>query len=739
MCVLCCGEAAAARRALLVGIDRYDEPGPPVGTNAPSRTRWPSLDGAVNDVVAIRDLLQARFGFAPGDIVMLTNGLASREAILRRYEEQLIAPSRPGDVALFYYSGHGSQVANSKSAEPDGMDETIVPADANRGAPDLRDKELRRLHVAALAKGARLVVVMDSCHSGSAARGITREGGGRFLPPVNIDVADGSDPGQSPEDRGAVIFSAAQDFQLAREDAEEVDGALIRHGAFSLALIRTLRSVPPGISADEVFLRVRGLLKAKGWVQDPVLGGMRERRQEPVFGGSADGDGRLRVTVLRVDPDGSVVLLGGRATGLSPGCEFVPVSSTGTCRLIVGSVDGLDRCIARIAGGGKDTVHPGDVLALSKWVPSYESWLRVCVPAQPPSARALAEQVEAARVLRAREEVRWIDEPLGAAADVLVRWEADGWVASPRGRAPVPLGASWRADDIVAACRGLDRPAVLVEWPPSAELAAAVGRSVDGLDIRSDRTLAMYVLAGRLGSRGIEYAWVQPEADAAARAALPARTDWVAAAEPPLVREALLDAARRLARPAGWLLMPEPPDEGRFPYHLAFREEASGGLRRSGDYRAGESFGLVLERDPSYANTPIQQRYVYVFYIDCAGRGTLLFPPPVRGSVENRFPLTKREIPREIALGEGYLRRLTIAPPLGVDTCVMVSSVEPLADPATLEFDGARSRGGAPVDPLRALVGRMGGATRGDAAAGAASTWGLDRVTLHTLPREGAP
>ena len=60
---------------------------------------------------------------------------------------RLAAAASKDDVVFVYFAGHGSQVRNSKSDEPDLLDESIVPADSRRGAPDIRDKELRRIFV----------------------------------------------------------------------------------------------------------------------------------------------------------------------------------------------------------------------------------------------------------------------------------------------------------------------------------------------------------------------------------------------------------------------------------------------------------------------------------------------------------------------------------------------------------------------------------------------------------------
>ena len=68
------------------------------------------------------------------------------------------------------------------------------------------------------------------------------------------DVADGKPLGLAPEDRGALILSAAQDTELAWETVTP-DGR--RHGAFTWALLHALRTAALTETAEEVFARAR--------------------------------------------------------------------------------------------------------------------------------------------------------------------------------------------------------------------------------------------------------------------------------------------------------------------------------------------------------------------------------------------------------------------------------------------------------------------------------------------------
>ena len=54
--------------------------------------------------------------------------------MLGAIRDRLAAPSQPGDVAVFYFSGHGSQMPDVSDDEPDQWDETLVAYDSPAGS-----------------------------------------------------------------------------------------------------------------------------------------------------------------------------------------------------------------------------------------------------------------------------------------------------------------------------------------------------------------------------------------------------------------------------------------------------------------------------------------------------------------------------------------------------------------------------------------------------------------------------
>ena len=68
------------------------------------------LNGCINDALCMRHLLKTRFGFADGDIMLLTDDQANPQFWPTRqnmvYHMQLLVwDLRPGDSLFFHYSG----------------------------------------------------------------------------------------------------------------------------------------------------------------------------------------------------------------------------------------------------------------------------------------------------------------------------------------------------------------------------------------------------------------------------------------------------------------------------------------------------------------------------------------------------------------------------------------------------------------------------------------------------------
>ena len=120
-CALCVSTitdaSAQTRRALLIGINEYQT------------EEFQDLRGAVNDVVAMREILISKYNFPESNITVLTDSDATRQNILDAMDD-LVGDSTADDMVYVHYSGHGSQVRDQNGDE---ADETEVTNDDIQG------------------------------------------------------------------------------------------------------------------------------------------------------------------------------------------------------------------------------------------------------------------------------------------------------------------------------------------------------------------------------------------------------------------------------------------------------------------------------------------------------------------------------------------------------------------------------------------------------------------------------
>lgn len=710
-----------SKRALLVGINDY---------SASTLTRGAvrndrginNLRGAVTDAETAAALLVRRYGFASGDVVLLKDQEATRAVILAKLDE-LASTARARDVILFYYSGHGSQAFNGRSTEPDRLDETIVPSDAAMGARDIRDKDLRRFFNRILDRGAQLTVVLDSCHSASGGR----EGmpGGRLTRGVKPDprvTIDGADAGPRPEDRGALILAAAQDFDLAWETVD-ADGK--SHGAFSWALARAMRDAIPGESATDTFLRAQARLRAERPDQDPVVAGGNEARIRPFLSGDADTATRRNSLAVQKVTGGRIVLQGGWVNGVTIGSELRSIIRP-EIRLVVSELTGYGLCQARLADDSKElpapVVQSGDLFELRAWAAPPSPAMRVAMPAMESPPEAFIRNLrQAAR----NAGIQWVSDPTVQTPTRLLRTRGRAWELVTRDgeRTRFPLDA-----DVATLVAALPRDATLfVQVPVASRIAAAIeasnretGSTIVFVDDPDDSD---YILTGRIAEGSPEYAWVRPGVAAknGRRSGLPPRTTWQTADDDSALL--LHDTLQRLRRIHGWELLESPPSS-TYPYVLTIHHARDGALVDNGILRGGEDYRLSLRaRTASVAD--VRRRYVYAFLIDSWGRSILLYPA---SSVENRFPLDPSKPPAEIALPASF----EASPPFGIDSYFLLSTDQPLPNPWVLEWDGVRARTRDASTPLEALLATVGEDRSGERNVTSAE-WSIERITIESV------
>lgn len=733
LCAYAKPAAAQVRRAVLIGINSY--------AVDPRTDRTKNLDGAVNDAQAMAETLRTYHGFKPDDIHLITDQEATRDRILKELEEHLIAKAQPGDVSLFYFAGHGSYQENPRSREVDHRDETIVPADANRGTADIRDKELARLFNRVLDRKAGLVAIFDSCHSGSISRGIGDEGKYRFAAPRSGPPAKGDGAADAvavpPEDRGALILAATQDQQPAQE--RFIKGQ--PRGRFTSALQQILNTSTQGEPVDSLFLRLRALMQAGGSVQEPALASTKERRQKTLWGTPPSERGaRPRVAVGSV-ADGGIVLQAGYAIGLGAQATLRAAAGSASAQLQVTEVLGPTTSRATVRGGSAAGVKPGDLFEVETFGAPYLEPLRVFLGAAPPRRSEVDALVKLLAPLRAGGEVTWIADPTEATPTHTLLWSGGKWVVRDAQRREQELASPPTLKEVRRLLQAGEGGAAVrlffsVPLPAESLAALTLGKGSGGksIELTTDPRRADYVLVGRVQGPKPEFAWVLPGADKAARPGVPLRSEWLGISDSGL-SSGLADAALRLARLKTWQTLETPPGGGRFPYRLQLQNLATKQFLPPGTpVRNGETYRPVLVASGSPQS--VQPRYVYLFALDSNGGSSLLVPGPGMLAGENLVPDSRDHAaaaPSLIPLGLGF----AVSPPFGTDTLVMLATATALPDPSVLIIKPLHRGIGAAspcTDPMECLIfGINEENTRGSQSA--PTDWSIDRLIVHSVEK----
>jgi hypothetical protein len=308
------------KRALLIGINKYQA--------------VPKLQGSINDIETMRQILLTRWGFPERYITVVTDEAATRAGILAALE-QLVKETGPQDTVYFHFSGHGSQVEDLNGDEKDdGLDETIVPQDGRSGdVRDITDDELDAVFARLRAKNA--FIVLDSCHSGTATRSLDIRT--RSIPQDNrIDIYRKAE--QASLKTRAVVPVVTSRYVVmtgAASHQEALDGPVDGryHGFFTFALARSLSSSGAAATPREVFSGVERELKriqahfGRSSMPEPQLEAPPDLLDKTLLGAPSGGAGvaspsqNTRLPWLEVQPGvgGQVTLVSGVLLGAGPG------------------------------------------------------------------------------------------------------------------------------------------------------------------------------------------------------------------------------------------------------------------------------------------------------------------------------------------------------------------------------------------------------------------------------------
>lgn len=209
-----------------------------IGLNFVDPRHYGGWDGELNACEADAEDMAAIADEKGFDVTTLMTKVATRQRVRAEISKAADA-LEAGDIFLLSYSGHGGQLPDRNSDEPDAQDETWCLYDAQ-----LVDDELYALFER-FAEGVRILVFSDSCHSGSVVKlayyegtvpgrsvvHSAEEGKYRNMPSEQAlrtyrankafydELLDSIRSGESGEDMGAsvLLISGCQDNQLSAD------------------------------------------------------------------------------------------------------------------------------------------------------------------------------------------------------------------------------------------------------------------------------------------------------------------------------------------------------------------------------------------------------------------------------------------------------------------------------------------------------------------------------------------
>jgi hypothetical protein len=314
---------AQQKRALIIAVGDYDK----------DVTGWNEISSA-NDVPLIKGALLAQ-GFKQESISILQDEEATAAGILSALDA-LENKVENGDVIVIHYSGHGQQITDDNGDEIDGYDEAMVPIDAHmrfrdgvyEGQNHIRDdvigERLMRIRKKAGPKGS-VLLIMDSCHSGTASRGLAKARGTQEVFSTSnsqpkegerVDDSFGLQAETPDPDLASLICIYGASAHELNYETKDANGNGV--GSLSLAFSDAFANARNSESYEELFDQVKNKMAAIAPRQTPQAEGDLNRM---VLGGKIEGK-KTYFKVTKIWEDATVSIDGGTLMGIYEGSEI---------------------------------------------------------------------------------------------------------------------------------------------------------------------------------------------------------------------------------------------------------------------------------------------------------------------------------------------------------------------------------------------------------------------------------
>ncbi len=242
--------------ALIIGIDKYEN--------------VQHLNYAVKDAESIQDILVNTFNFPEGNITLLKDEEANKDAILKAFSD-LTKTAEDNDRVLIYFAGHGKTMDLTEGGEMG----YLLPVDGDSEDLYLSSIAMDELEkISHMSKAKHTLYLVDACYGGIAAVG-----------------SRGLDASSTPNYIEKITKNRAVQIITAGGRGEQViEKPKWGHSAFTLNLKRGLKDGNADYNADGyitanelgMFLREKVTIDSENQ-QTPQYGRMTSQEGEFVF------------------------------------------------------------------------------------------------------------------------------------------------------------------------------------------------------------------------------------------------------------------------------------------------------------------------------------------------------------------------------------------------------------------------------------------------------------------------
>lgn len=240
------------KKALLIGINYYDTPAA-------------ELQGCINDVVNMRNMLIDAYGYEPQHITVMRDDALNvvdkpTTSNIMKQLSTIISESASLAEIWIHYSGHGSQIRDTNGDESDRKDEVIVPSDyAQAGviSDDMIFKVIKQSKCPTM-------LLFDSCNSGTVCDLMWNF---NVIETTKVSVAKTNNTSIS--NPNIYCFSGCRDEQTSADIynlASQQSG-----GAMTIAVMECLRMNRHIVDIKTLYVDVVAFMKRSELTQIPQL------------------------------------------------------------------------------------------------------------------------------------------------------------------------------------------------------------------------------------------------------------------------------------------------------------------------------------------------------------------------------------------------------------------------------------------------------------------------------------